>query len=497
MSDMGYLDAYVPGGGNTSRSARTVWSGLNRKQPQDAGVLSDAFNVSVRDLPYLRTAPLSETLRQLDEKVLEVRGIYDVGDGAYVVAVTQMWMDDLPCLWLWYFKGDIAASCALPMIPIETPTAVVPFNVYTEYDSNVVGSTYERKILVFPQRISFVPPTQSGSFEVKFFNTADNPVPALSFATVHLGRLWGVKDGKFFASGWNDYADWALPTAEDLDGDVSAFPWVSATQSDVNADGSFTAITVYDNHVIGFKKNYMHMIYNNKNPFRIVDIARVGALSQKAVCECNQILFFVGEDGVYAFTGGYPERISDGLDLSSYEGAVLGADEVTLYCAIPGDGVYTFDTVNRAWGRYVGRMEREMPIQCATVGGRCLYAASSGGSYWVKSFGGENYGISFSFDTDATYGGQLVEKRLKRIRLQAVHGHHTEGDFLKVSVLSSPEGKVVMCKTLSPAGDGTFVLSSLLRMACDFGHVVRVEGQGDFEIRYLQMDYAAGGERYV
>lgn len=492
---MGYLDAYVPSGGNTSRSARTAWSGLNRKQPQDAGVLSNACNISVRDLPYLRTAPLSETLRQLKG---EIHGIFDVGDGAYVV-VTQTWeVGGFSYLWLWYFKDDIAASGAFSMITSVIPTSVVPFNVYTEYDSNVVGSTYERKILVFPQCVSFTPPTESGSFLVSPINIDGNAVPALSFATVHLGRLWGVKDGKFFASGWNDYADWALPTAEQLDGDVSAFPWVSATQSDVNADGSFTAITVYDNHVIGFKKNYMHMIYNNKNPFRIVDIARVGALSQKAVCECNQILFFVGEDGVYAFTGGYPERISDVLELSSYEGAVLGADEVTLYCAIPGDGVYTFDTVNRAWGRYVGHTaEREMPIQCATVGGKCLYAASSGGSYVVKSFGGENYGISFSFDTDATYGGQLVEKRLKRIRLQAVHGHHAEGDFLRVSVLSSPEGKVVMCKTLTPAGDGTFVLSSLLRMACDFGHVVRVEGQGDFEIRYLQMDYTAGGERYV
>jgi hypothetical protein len=491
VSDMGYLDAYVPSGENTSRSARTAWSGLNRKQPQDAGVLSDAFNVSVRDLPYLRTAPLSETLRQLDGLI---HGIYDVGDGAYVV-VTQTWVESFSYLWLWYFKGDIAASCAFSMDTGTIPTSVVPFNVYTDKDGNSVSSTFERKILVFPQCVSFTPPTASGSFTVASFNTKENPVPTLSFAAVHLGRLWGVKDGKFFASGWNDYADWALPTPEDLDGDVSAFPWVSATQSDVNADGNFTAIAVYDNHVIGFKKNYMHMIYNNKNPFRIVDVARVGALSQKAVCECNQILFFVGEDGVYAFTGGYPERISDALELSSYEGAVLGADEVTLYCSIPGDGVYTFDTVNRAWGRYTGNTGYEMPAQCATVRGECLYAAPADNA--IKRFGGEDYNINFSFDTDATYGGQLVEKRLKRIRLQAVHGHHAEGDFLTVSVLSSPKGKPVMCKTLTPTGDGTFVLSSLLRMACDFGHVVRVEGKGDFEIRYLQMDYTAGGERYV
>ncbi len=490
---MGYLDAFVPGGGNTYRSVRTAWSGLNRKQPQDAGALSEAINVSVRELPYLRTAPLSETLRQVDG---EVHGIYDVGDGAYVV-VTQTWVDSLSFLWLWYFKGDISASCAFSAETETIPTSVVPFNVYDDKDGNSVSATFVRKILVYPQCVSFTPPTVSGTFTVDSFNASGNVVPRLSYATVHLGRLWGVNGGKFYASGWNDYTDWILPNAEDLDGDVSSMAWVSATQSDVNADGNFTAIAVYDNHVIGFKRSYMHMIYNNKNPFRIVDVARVGALSQKAICECNQILFFVGEDGVYAFSGGYPERISDGLELNSFEGAVLGADDVTLYCAIPGDGVYTFDTVNRAWGRYTGAAEHEMPVQCATVVGECLYAASDDGVSVVKCFGGEDYGISFSFDTDATYGGQLVEKRLKRLRLQVDHKHHAEGDFLKVSVLSSPEGKVVTRKTMTPSGDGTFVLSSLLRMACDFGHVVRVEGRGDFEIRYLQTDYTAGGERYV
>lgn len=491
---MGYLDSYLPEADRASRSVKTEWRGLNRRLTQDTGALSEAVNISVRELPFLRSAPISETVRFLEG---EIHGIYDVGDGAYVV-VTQTWVESFSYLWLWYFKGDIAASCAFSMITSVIPTSVVPFNVYTEYDSNVVGSTYERKILVFPQCVSFAPPTESGRFEVAFFNTAENPVPALSFATVHLGRLWGVKDGKFFASGWNDYADWALPTAEDLEGDVTAFPWVSATQSDVNADGAFTAVTVYDNHVIGFKKNYMHMIYNNKNPFRIVDVARVGALSQRAVCECNQILFFVGEDGVYAFTGGYPERISDDLALDSFEGAVLGADETTVYCGIPGKGVFTFDTVNRAWGRYEGGLAGacEMPIQCATVGGECLYAAASGGTYEVRRFGGERYGV-FSLDTDATYGGQLLEKRLKRIRLQVLHRHHAEGDHLTLSVLSSPNGRVEITKTLTPDGDGLFVVSSLLRMLCDLGHTVRIEGQGDFEIRYLQIDYASGGERYV
>lgn len=494
---MGYLDVYIPGVSQTSRSVRTVWSGLNRQKPQDAGVLSEAVNISVRELPYLRTTPLSETIREIEG---EICGIFDVGDGAYVVASKEKSQDAayVCVLSIWYIKEAVMAKGVLPVKTPSIPTSVVPFNVYSERGGNVVSSTFDRKILVFPQCVSFSPPTQSGELVLSAFDTGRNPVPQLSSATVHLGRLWGVKDGKFYASAWNNYADWLLPTADDLDDDVSAMAWVSATQSDANAQGNFTAIAVYDNHVIGFKKNYMHMIYNNKNPFRIVDVARVGAISQQAVCECNQILFFVGEDGVYAFTGGYPERISDGLELTSFDGAVLGADDMTLYCAIPGDGVYTFDTVNRAWGHYVGNVteNRDMPIQCAKVGGKCLYAVFSDGVSLVKRFGGDNYNVSFSFDTDATYGGQLTEKRLKRLRLQTAHKHHAAGDYLKVSVVSSPNGKVVVQKRIEPKGDGTYVLSSLLRMACDFGYVVRVEGHGDFEIRYMQTDYAAGGERY-
>ena len=494
VNDMGYLDVYVPNGGNSSRSVRTAWLGLNREKPQDAGVLSEASNISVRDLPYLRTAPLAETLRQLDG---EVHGVFDVGDGAYV-AVTQTWVEGgFSYLWLWYFKDDIAASCAFSMITSVIPTSVVPFNVYTEYDSNVVGSTYERKILVFPQCLSFTPPTVSGTFTVEPFNTTKNPVPQLPYTVVHMGRLWGVKDGKFYASGWNDYSDWSLPNADDLDGDVSQFPWVSATQSDVNADGDFTAIAVYDNHVIGFKKSYMHMIYNNKNPFRIVDVAKVGALSQEAVCECNQILFFVGEDGVYAFTGGYPERISDPLALTSFEGAKLGADSVTLYLSLPGDGIYTYDTVHHAWGHIDGPAVYEEIVQFATVEGRCLYAAIVAGASQVKALGTEDYNVDFFLKTDATLGGQLLEKRLKRIRLQVVHRNHADGDRLTLTVENTPSGRLVVRKNLTPNSNGTFVISSLMRGTCDFGHVIQINGHGDFEIRYLQADYGAGGERYV
>lgn len=494
MSDMGYLDVYVPSGGNTSRSVRTAWLGLNRENPQDAGVLSEASNISVRDLPYLRTAPLAEELASLPGRIC---GLYDVGDGAYVAAVRSE--NAGVHFTLYYVKGDVVATCDVSVgTGLLYPTNVVSFNVYTEKNGGeIVSSSYVRKILVFPQCLSFTPPTVSGAFQAESFNVPQNPVPQLPYTVVHMGRLWGVKDGKFYASGWNDYSDWSLPNADDLDGDVSQFPWVSATQSDVNASGNFTAIAVYDNHVIGFKKSYMHAIYNNKNPFRIVDVAKVGALSQEAVCECNQILFFVGEDGVYAFTGGYPERISDPLALTSFEGAKLGADSVTLYLSLPGDGIYTYDTVHHAWGHIDGPAFYEEIVQFATVEGRCLYAAIVVGASQVKALGTEDYNVDFSLKTDATLGGQLLEKRLKRIRLQVVHRNHADGDRLTLTVEKTPSGRLVVRKNLTPSSNGTFVISSLMRGTCDFGHAIRINGHGDFEIRYLQADYGAGGERYV
>ncbi len=493
---MAYLSSYVPEANSTQRSVKTSWAGLNRKQTQDSGELSSAQNISVKELPYLKSVESATCLwtapaNTQDEYLPNIRSIHDVGDGAIVVMTVDPYDDSGTIVYYGtlqdFENGNDLTYIGQMQDTYDGTRSVAAFNVY-DGEEDIVTAKFDRRILIFPDAFSFDPNATGTDAGLKSLDAA---VPHLKHVTVLSGRVFGVLDGKFFASEWNNYANFLLPTATELDGDVSALPWVSTTQSDVDASGEFTGITVYNGQVIGFKRNFMHMIYNNKNPFRIVDIAKVGAISQAAICEVNQTLFFIADDGVYAFTGGVPTRISDNLNIEAgtWDGSMLGGDDRTLYCYHWDSCItYTYDTVTGAWGTIYGEMSSE---NMASVGGRCLFGFDES----VYKFGGTpNY--YFHFETDATYGGALVEKKIKRLRLQVVHPSHRESDYIKVSVLKA-DGNVAATKEYRPTDECNTVLSMLTRMTCGFGQKIRVEGQGDWEIRYLQIDYESGGEQYA
>lgn len=513
---MGYLDAFVPSGNRNSRSVKTSWSGLDRKHTQDAGTISKAFNIATTHLPFLRVAESNTTKMSFLGR--EIYGIYDVGDGNFV-ATYLMRKDAVEPgkadLFLCYVRADGSQVHTQTPIQAQFPyndgvsISVVPFNVYENKDDNIAAATYVRKILVYPFAKSFDPPMSGDMYlTLSDINTppaegetiGGNYVPLLEHAAVHMGRVFGTIAGKVYASAWNNYADFTLPNADDAasGANLESMAWMSTTQSDVNASGEFTAIAVYDNHVVGFKRNFMHQIYNNKNPFRIADIARVGALSQEAVCECNRTLFFVSEDGIYAYTGGYPECISDNLEISSFEGAVLGADDRVLYCYIPGECIFTFDTVTSSWS--ANYYESGAPVMFCKNDNGCLYGVKvDATTSEVRRIGGGECG-AFLVETDVSYGGALSEKRILRLRLQVERLDGETGsneDYVSLSLIHDPSGKRMLTKRVSTDRKRTYMISLAVRNTVAFGHKVRIEGHGNFEIRYLQIDYEEGGERYV
>jgi hypothetical protein len=486
---MSYLNAFVPSPKSSSRSVKTAWEGLDRLHTQDTGYLSEAKNISVRAYPFIESAKGEAAIYECGDGISAayetLESVHATGENTYV---GFSWIGG--SLNAFYFNGTKITG--LGAIAGVTPAnakklSVAAFNVYTEpEDGNIVTATYERRILIYPYCYSFNP--ESDKPVLASFNKTDNPVPTLDKVTVQGGRVFGVKDGKFFASAWNDYTDWILPDANTTEDEAPAMAWVSTSQSDIDASGEFTGITVYDGQVIGFKRNFMHMLYNNKNPFRIVDVAKVGAISQEAICEVGQVLFFVAEDGVYAFTGGTPTRISDVLDISNYEGSVLAGDDKTLYCYVPSESrTFTYDTVYNKWGVIV-----TPAMKCgAKVGTRC-FIGNDRGIYAL------NEGVcgDFFLTTDISFGGALVEKKISRARLQVIHNTHRSGDYIRIEIQKA-SGIPVASKEFTPSTVCNKVLSFISHMTCDFGHKVKISGRGDWEIRYLQFDYEQGGESYA
>ena len=150
--------------------------------------------------------------------------------------------------------------------------------MFIQIRKTLFSGEFVNKLLIFPDRMSM-------DFEVasNFTPALITGMPNIKYATVHLSRLFGVDDGRVYASEFNDYAGWDIDTIDTETGYSPNHAWVSPVGANTKSDGVFTGITTYENHVICFKSDFMHEIYNNKNPFRVQDIYAEGTIDNRSI----------------------------------------------------------------------------------------------------------------------------------------------------------------------------------------------------------------------
>lgn len=191
-------------------------------------------------------------------------------------------------------------------------------SVYASDSENFLRWTYIASLADAPSTDTIVPQSITG-------------MPAIDYAAVFQSRLFGVGDGKIYASGYNDYANWQLDTKDDYD---SSNAWMTTSQANVKSTGDFTGIASFQNHVIAFKKDFIHEVTNTKNPFRLVDVYSSGTIDNRSVQEVNGRLIFVSEGNVYTYTGTTPKDLGYKLGIDKFSYAVSGSDgrRYYLYC---------------------------------------------------------------------------------------------------------------------------------------------------------------------
>jgi len=316
-NDFPYLNAAIPSGETKYSRIAWGWGGLNRTDKFDTGQITDCSGVVI-DLPYVLPAKKVRNFLNYFEPI-SIHGFDDnllviYRDGGEIKVDYITADGDIHTGVMGNAKGDDS--------DFELRTAV-QFNV-AENTENIVSATYVRKILIFPDQYS-MDFEISGDFSPASLGTA---YPTIKYATVYGSRVFGVDDNLVYASYHNDYARWDLDTADDYN---EANAWVSMSQSNVKADGKFSAIATYDNHVVLFKRDFMQLVYGNKNPFHITDVGSYGCDNPYAVTDCEGILYFASPDAVYRFTGGQPKKISTDLGIKDFAGAVLGSYKDTMY----------------------------------------------------------------------------------------------------------------------------------------------------------------------
>ena len=335
-------------------------------------------------------------------------------------------------------------------------------------------------------------------------------MPDIKYATVHLSRVFGVDDDRVYASGYNDYTNWNLDTVDEYN---EANAWCSPSQSNTKAGGKFTGITSFQNHIICFKHDFMHEIYNTKNPFRLQDIYAEGTIDNRTIQDVDGKLIFVSEDDVKIYTGSNPRIIGYNLNFPRYDYAVAGTDNRNyyLYCEdyLANKHLFVYDTYTDLWSE----QSIDSRVWSFAHNKKGMYMLCENGAvYKLDTY---YYNHEWSFETDLITNKTVNIKHIKKLQMlvdipEQVNNVPNYADDkqtpanMRVYVLyddevfndMSPEDKEKRLVYTSNKY-GRLPIRIKPRKTANYGFKLHFEGAGYVKLYELEIFIEAGGDMYV
>jgi len=530
-----YGSSFLPQGEKKYSVIRWGWNGLNRTDDIDTGQLRSMYGV-VCDPPYIVPQKLAKTWFDMKNGIPLVYGsisvrlkqgtpisLFGFDNSLYLVweYINELnkYQTVITCftgtssnavsLFTWYL-GDHEESTA------DQPRMLVQYNVANTSSGNVVEYTYDRKVLVYPDcySVDYYDSPTSGWDNGAAFNTVLNPIPESELAAVYGSRVFGATDNAVFASAFNSYADFTLDAADDFS---SAHAWWSMAQSNTEADGAVTAVVSFDNHVVVFRKDYMQLVYNNKNPFRIVDVGAFGCDSNKAWTVLNGVLYFASYNKVYAFSGGAPKDISKKLEISDLHGVVLGSFKDIVWMKTK-DSIYiykdgTWSDIGRSM--FNGSSVRIEQFATLDYGIAALITKNPDSDTESKAIvfldwdvGAMNpapqdpdewepeYGSVWTFETELMALGKLDVRRVKKFTVLCEGNENAEIEVYLMPDSALPYDEYKVC-SYKFSEDDRKMLRVLTRQFSGTMHRLRFVGKGYIKFYAAELKISWGGDVYV
>lgn len=211
-------------------------------------------------------------------------------------------------------------------------------SVAPENNMSIIIRGVEGKVLTFYSN-SFTNATETGEVTLK------REVPDLDFICENNYRLWGCKDNTIYASKYADPLNFNV-----FDGITSDSYYIQ-----VGSDGKFTGCASFSSHICFFKEDILHKLYGSKpSNYQLVD-ARVFGVQEgcsRTLCTINETLYYLGMYGVYAYTGGVPELVSEQFGTKRFLRGCAGSDGEKYYISLKNGeswGLYVYDIRRNIW----------------------------------------------------------------------------------------------------------------------------------------------------
>ena len=200
------------------------------------------------------------------------------------------------------------------------------------------------KVLTFYDN-SFAIPEGQDSLTENGSVRLSRDIPDLDFICSSNYRLWGTKGNTIYGCAYGDPTNFQV--FDGLSGD--------SYYIDVSTDGEFTGCVAYASHICFFKEHTMHKLYGSKPAnFQILTSQVYGVQEgcERSICTINEMVYYKGIHGIYAYNGGIPELVSDCFGPVRFTDACATTDGERYYVSMKRDGqwgLYTFDVSRGVW----------------------------------------------------------------------------------------------------------------------------------------------------
>lgn len=323
--------------------------------------------------------------------------------------------------------------------------------------------------------------------------TLERRVPELDFVTEQGNRVWGCskKENTIYACRLGDPTNWYSYRG------IAADSYAVS----VGSDGTFTGAASCMGYVLFFKENCIHKLYGSKpSDYQLSSVRCRGVAANAAhsLCVLNETLYYLSPDGVMAWDGSIPTKVSAVLDasrLANVQSAVGGALDGRYYLHISRTAGTKGQTRLLVYDTERGLWHEEDVCSCdmASTGGQlylwdgqALWAADpSRESDWQSTEGVEQQ-VSFELVTGDIGQDGAEQRYLSRLtlRLDAACASTVEvalsydgGPWETVASLTAREARRSYDLPLVPRRHSTLRL--------------RLRGKGQITLRSLAKNLAA------
>lgn len=338
----------------------------------------------------------------------------------------------------------------------------------------------------------------------------DRNIPDMDYVIELNNRLWGCHGHEIYASKLGDPTNW-----------YSYQGLVSDSYSvTVGSFGEFTGAVAFNGNAVFFKEGSIISIYGTEPSNFVLNETSASGIekgSSLSIANLNGILYYKSKEGIMAYSGGIPVRISDALG-DRFRDAVGGVTADKYYVSMMDYSgsyhLFVYDVAKNIWMREDGSRIKYFASDAGT-----LYYVNDTGMYVIRksqgkpacpsvivSIKGNNvslcpgmfcpaqvFGDDYLEDIDwyAETGDIACELPDKKY-ISKISIRFRTDETMKVEIMYDGDGVWEQIMNVNKTGKRTVSIPLRIRR-CDFFRL-RISGEGDFKIYSIAKSMERGSE---